>query len=347
MASRPEPPETIILGQFKGIRNTVSEERLQLGELSAAVNVDIDDAEQLRRRRGYARKVVGNFHSAWSVGDRTYVVKDGVLGLLRPDFSHTAIVAVGSDPLTYTSVADTIYFSSRSTSGKIVDGVAAPWGQVGGGGQWVSPVMRPTETLGAISGQSLHAPPLADVIEYYKGRIYLGSDRWLWATELYLYDLVDRTKNFVQMEHAITMICAVSSGLFVGTEESLVFLQGTLADGLRYTTVVDSPVIRGSLAWAPAADILPQARSAPVPEGDLPVFLTEAGICVGNDDGSVINLTRSRVVFPSAATAAALYREDQGANAYIAVTNSAGGPQANTRIGDYVEAEIVRASQGS
>jgi len=350
MASNPnEPPESIIVGQFSGIKNTVSRERLKVGELEAAVNVDIDDAGQLRRRRGYDQKLAGYCHSLWSMPDgRALIVYRDDLGILQQDYLIVPLVTgIGPDPLSYTAVGETVYFSSRSASGKIVDDAVLPWGQTGGEGQWLSPVIRPTETLGAISGKLLGPPPLATEIESYKGRIYLASERWLWATELYLYDLVDRTKNYLQFEHDITMVRAVDSGLFVGTTAQLLFLQGTLSEGFKRSVVLESPVIPGSAVVVPTADVHPQAReSDTVPESNSPVFLTGQGICVGLDDGQVINLTRKRVVFPEAVRAAALYREDQGANSYVAVTDSAGGPSANARIGDYVDAEIVRASQG-
>lgn len=347
MASRPpsEPPESIVVGTFSGIRNTVAPERLALGELEAAVNVDIDDAGQLRRRRGWTQVDSANYHSLRTIAGTTLVVKDGVLGVLGSNYTHTALVTVGSDPLSYADVGGTVYFSSRSASGKIVDGAALAWGQSGGSGEWISPVMRPTETLGAVAGRMLHAPPLAEEIEYYKGRLYLASERWLWATELWLYDLVDKTRNFLPFEHDVTMVKAVNDGIFVGTTAQLLFLQGTLSEGLRRTRVLDTPVLRGSAVMAPTAEVHPAARQQLVAESMSPVFMTGAGVCVGLDGGTVYNLTRDRVVFPDAVSVAALYREDQGATNYVAVTSSAGGPTANARIGDYVDAEIVRASQ--
>lgn len=346
MALPPEPPESVTLGVFNGIKNTVAEERLAPGELAAAVNVDVDDAGQLRRRRGYALVDAASYHSAITVADRHFIVRDGLLGTLDAGLNFTSLIDVGPDPLSYTAVGDVVYFASRSASGKIIGTTVHPWGEEGGAGEWISPVMRPTETLGAISGQTLSRPPLATEIEYYKGRIYLADGKWLWATELYLYDKLDRTKNFIPFEHDITMVRAVGDGLYVGTTAQLFFLQGILAKGLERTLVVDSPVMRGSSVRAPTADVHPQAKNGPVPEGNSPVFMTGDGICVGLDGGQVYNLTRGRVGFPSAQSAAALYRDDQGANAYVAVADSAGGPSANVRIGDYVDAEIVRASQG-
>jgi len=346
MASAPpELPQSIVLGTFAGIRNTVSPERLDPKELEAAVNVDIDDAGQVRRRRGRRQVATGSWHSLREVGDIRLAVRDGELGILEDSFAFAPLGTVGDARLSYTRVGDTIYFSSETVAGKIVNRQLLPWGEPGGG-EWVSPVIRPTETLGAVAGRFLTAPPNASEIEAYSGRIYLASGPVLWATELYLYDKVDASKNFVFLENDITMVRAVGDGLYVGTTAQLLFLRGTLSQGLKAQVIMDAPVVRGSAVTVPWSKVHPRARSQPMPEGFGPVFMTGDGVCVGLDNGEVYNLTQDHVVFPQASSAAALYREDQGANAYVAVTDSAGGPAANARIGDYVDAEIVRASQG-
>lgn len=346
MASAPpEPPQTIVLGKFSGVRNTVSAERLAVGELETAINVDIDDAGQARRRRGYARRATGNYHSLRKIAGQHLIVKDGMLGTLAFDFSFSPLVQVGPQTVRYVAVGDTIYFASEVVNGKLMQGNVVPWGAQNGEGRWISPVVRPTETLGAISGRMLVAPPMATALEVYKGRIYLAAGRILWATELYAYDLVDSTKNFIQFEDDITLIAAVGDGLYVGTRSALYFLQGTFTKGMQMTTVMEAGVVADSLVTVPYSKAVPQARSGPVPEGYGPMFMTSAGIVVGLDNGTVYNLTQDHVVFPDAVSAAALYREDQGANAYVAVANSGGGPNSNARIGDYVDADIVRASQ--
>lgn len=346
MASQPpELPQSLILGNFTGVKNTVSEERLAPNELSAAVNVDIDDAGQLRRRRGRSRIATGKYHSLKLVAGQHLVVKDGVLGRLDFAGGFTALLDVKDSPICYTAVGETIYFSGENVSGKIVEGVVQPWGAADGTGRWVSPVMRPTETMGLVSGRMLQPPPYATAIETYRGRIYLAAGRVLWGTELYLYDYVDKTKNYVILDDDITMVAAVEDGLYVGTASQLCFLRGTLAKGLQMSVLMESAVAAGSAAVVPYSKAHPQAKQGPVPEGYGPMFMTAAGICLGLPNGTAYNLTQGRVEFPDAARAAALYREDQGATSYVAVADSAGGPSANARIGDYVDAEIIRASQ--
>lgn len=348
MASGPpeQLPESLVIGQFQGVRNTVTPERLLAGELEAAINVDIDDAGQVHRRRGQTLKLAGDCHSLYRSGATCYVVKDGVLGTLQPNYTFTAITTTGTQPLSYTTVDNVVYYSSLTASGKIVNGTALPWGQAGGSGEWISPVILPTDTLGAVAGEYHHAPPQAQLITYYKGRIYLANDKTVWATMLYLYDQVDRSRNFVQLEHEITMLEAVGDGLYVGTAGGLYFLQGTLSEGLKLDHIDSAPVARGAGVWVPSTNIRPQIREDVIPEGEAIVFMTENGICAGFDGGSVYNLTRSRVVFPGVSSAAALYREQDGVSSFVAVVDSGGDPSNKARIGDYVDAEIRRFQGG-
>lgn len=345
MATDPNaPPPTIILGQFDGIRNTVSRERLGQKNLESAVNVDLDDAGQLRRRRGYTLRAPGRWHSLWEAGDEVLGVKDGWLGLVGNGFAHTPLLEVGEARLAFITVADTTYFSSPQVSGKYRAGAVLPWGVQAGEQEWLSPVRVPTETLGAIGGKLLGPPPMASVLEYFRGRIYMAHKNVMWATELYLYDKVDRTKNFATFEHEITLLSSVEDGIYVGTTAGLYFLHGVFGQGQKRDIVGEFGVFPGSNVMLPGSQVHPQARQGPYPEGTAIMFMTTEGICAAFDGGQVYNLTRGQVEFPDATYVAGLYRKDLGGSSYVAVADSAGTPSANARIGDYIDAEIVRAA---
>lgn len=348
MAQQPDPselPESIILGQFTGLKNVVSQERLGPADLQRAINIDIDDAGQVRRRRGYTLKDAAEYHSVKTVGGKVYGVRNGSLGIIRPNYSFYALQGAGAGPLCFTEVDGDVYFSGGISGVIAPDETVSAWGANDGQGQWLSPVITPTETLGAISGKLLGDPPKATSIEAYKGRIYLAAKKTLWATELYQYHYVDRTKNFMQFEYDITLVMAVGDGLYIGTEGGLYFIQGVLGS-FKLTKINDDPVLPGSGQFVPAELAHPHARNQPVPSGVAAVFMSTCGVMAGFDNGVCYNLTYGTFVFPAGISAAALYRQDQGANSYIAAVDSAGGPAANARIGDYVDAEIVRASQG-
>lgn len=352
MASQPPgaPPESVVLGQFSGLHNTVTRERLGADQLVRAVNVDLSDAGQLSRRRGYRKRLTGSWRSVTGIDDIIYGVRDGVLGYCLADIKFQPLgIAVGTAPVCYTEVGGDVYFSSSVAQGVILgkDMSVIPWGKTGGQGTWNSPVYSPTATLGEVGGKLLGDPPAATSLGAYKGRIYLAVGAILWATELFQFHFVDRTKNFMQFEDPITMISVASDGLWIGTSGGLYFLRGSLEafrplEQFNVTKVSDDAVIPGSQVYAPGELIKPQTSDAPQPSGTAAMFMTAGGILAAFDGGACFNVTIGKFLFPTAVNAASLFRQDQGANTYVAAIDSAGGPSSTARIGDYCDAEIIR-----
>jgi hypothetical protein len=345
--------DSVTFNRFAGIKNTVTEERLSLGgrdssgrligaELAEALNVDIDDAGQIKRRRGRKKVSSGNFHSMWSFKGVTYVVKDNHLCRLYPDYTVKVLrFNVGPDRISYVKVDNSVYFSSRTVSGVIntVTEVASEWGYEsvdGGAGRWLSPVVNPSDYVPEVRGKLLGAPPNASYLAYLNGRIYLASGKTLWATELFLYDYVDKTRTFLQFEAEITGVMAVTDGLFVGTTEAVYYLSGPFGSMARIK-IADVGMVPGSMVDVPADVVRGQSFSR-----NAVMFMTRLGVFVGLDGGIVSNITQSRVEFPASIDAAPMFRLQDGMNQYVAVTNNGGSPVAASRIGDYVDVEIRR-----
>jgi hypothetical protein len=114
----------------------------------------------------------------------------------------------------------------------------------------------------------------------------------------------------------------------------------------QLSLISSAPVLPGSSVTAPTDLVHPAARNGPVPTGDAVLMMTGDGVLACFDGGTSYNLTQDRVILPTGISAAALFRQDLGANSYIAAVDSAGGPSANARIGDYVDAEIRRFQGG-
>jgi len=347
MPQPPDPnlPDSVTFAQFTGLKNTVTPERLKLTELERAINVDIDDAGQIHRRRGYAKKISGDFHSAFtSQSGVVYAVKDGTLGIVDPGYVFRALqTGIGGGGLAYVQVGSDIFYSSPTTSGVLTNGVTpGAWGQIGGDRTWISPVVNPTATLGQVGGKLLGAPPMASVLGYFNGRIYMADDRDLWATELYAYHYVDKTRTFTRWEDEITVLGMVTDGFYVGTQSSVWFMSGTFGRMAR-VPVASAGALKGSLVTLPAELVAPNIPlEQQTPSKNAVLFMTTSGLVAGFDGGNAFNLTQNQVLFPNAQSVAALFRRADGANSYVAVTDSGGTPSANTRIGDYVDAEIRR-----
>ena len=356
----PDPSEGVVLGRFTGLKNTVDFHELTPEELSRAVNVDIDDSGHLVSRRGYTQKVPGVFHSLYNTIEGVVLgVKDGTLVIINPNFTFTNLRAgIGISPATgdlglaYEQIKRTVYFTSRTDSGKIdLDALTcSPWGDPQD--IWLSPVVNPTPTLAPIAGRLLGAPPLATTLAYFNGRLYLGQGPTLWFTELYLYDLVDRTKTFVQFEGDIVMIGVVADGFYVGTTEGVWFLTPSQAYRpeqayglLKRVRVMDSPVIPGSAVAIPGELGNPKQES----ENQEPMqvslgFMTTRGFCVGDEGGRCTNMTEATVFFPVAVFAAAMFRRQDGMNHYVVCLTSDGAPVNGARIGKYVDPAIIRGN---
>lgn len=336
--------DSVVLSKFVGLRNTIGQERLAPGELERAQNIDLDDAGQPHRRRGYTQVAAGAWHSLYTSTRGTLGVKDGVLSIINPDYSTQVLKAgVGPSPVAYVDVGPETYFSSASDSGVILaDNTVEPWGAVGGAGTWLSPVVNPTSTLSPIQGRLLGAPPMATALAYYNGRVYLAEGRTVWATELFMYRYVDKTRTYMLFETDVTVIGAVTNGLYVGTRTGVYFLGGTFGE-MRRQPLSAYGAIPGTLVNVPAELVHPQANTS----RNAVVFMTTSGLVAGFDDGQLLNLTQDRVLFPGAVAGAALFRRQDGVNQYIGATDSGGSPTSAARIGDYVDVEIRRFRGGA
>lgn len=345
--------DSVAFNKFAGIRNTVTEERLSRGgrdstgraigaELSAAMNVDIDDAGQIKRRRGRNKVSSGDFHSLREVDSKVYTVKDGNLCRLFPDYTVTVLkYNVGPRPINYVKVGDEVFFSSLTDSGVIdfVTDVVSEWGHEstdGGDGRWLSPVVNPTDYLPEVRGKLLGAPPNASHLAYLNGRIYLASGKTLWATELFMYHYVDKTRTYMLFEADITGVAAVTDGLYVGTTEAVYFLSGAFGQ-MQRIKLADVGMVPNSIVEVPADAVRGSSASR-----NAVMYMTRLGVFVGLDGGIASNLTQSRVEFPVSTHAAPMFRLQDGMNQYVAVTNNGGTPVGASRIGDYVDVEIRR-----
>jgi hypothetical protein len=343
------PPDSVSFTSFEGLKNTVTPERMKPTELWIGKNIDLDDAGQPRRRRGFRKVSDGKWHSLYSDGGGLRLgVKDGVLGIIYEDYSFSPILPnIGIEHLDYVRVGDVLYFSSLTSSGKfnVADKQVYPWGQQGGDGIWYSPVVHPTPTLGPVNGRLLGKVPMATQLTYWNGRIYLGCGRQVWATDLYLYDYVDKTRTFLTFESDVTMLASVSDGVYVGTTEAVYFLSGPSIQELKRVPLMNYGAIPGSSVAVPAELIKPQINQDPQsPIKNAVVFMTNTGIIAGFDGGVIYNLTQADFLFPLAASAATMFRRQDGINQFVAVLDSDGDPSDSARVGDYVDAEIRRFS---
>jgi hypothetical protein len=191
--------------------------------------------------------------------------------------------------------------------------------------------------IGPVGGRLMGAPPNGEHIAYFNGRIYIAERRTLWATEMYDYHRIDKTKNYKQFEYDITCLAAVSDGLYVGTTNGLFFLTGPL-DTMKRTKLFDHAVV----PYSAVLGVDPSMVDGKLNGNSGVMLLSSMGLHLCLDGGTEINITGKSYLFPKADTASAILRSQDGINQVIVSTHGSGSPASAARFGDFVDAEIRR-----
>lgn len=115
--------------RFSGLRNTLPPESLKPDDLTAAVNVELDDGGRAARRPGRTLVRAGAVHSLYADDEVCLFVQNGGMYALAPDHS-ARLVALGlSDaPMAYVSVAGRTYHANGRATGVYQDGYVRGWG---------------------------------------------------------------------------------------------------------------------------------------------------------------------------------------------------------------------------
>ena len=161
----------------------------------------------------------------------------------------------------------------------------------------------------------LHPPPVGTVAAVWRGRVLLACASTLYASQYGQWELFDLARDFKQFGAPITLIQPVDDGVYVGTEQELVFLAGTEFDSLRYVPLLPEPVVLGS-GVAVRGDLVALGEG----QGNGAAMLCIVGGCVlaGFNSGSVNRLTYQRYR-TAAREVAATFREVGGVPQYIAI----------------------------
>lgn len=107
---------------FKGLRNTVAPDELEVGDLTAAPNIDVDDAGSVARRKGNSAPVIsGARHSLFASGRQCVIISGSTLNLVKSDYTEVALRTdmAANRPASYAPLANRIYFTNGAQMGVV------------------------------------------------------------------------------------------------------------------------------------------------------------------------------------------------------------------------------------
>lgn len=167
--------------------------------------------------------------------------------------------------------------------------------------------------------------PLGTALAQLNGRMFVVVGDTVWFTEAMNYDLVDLRSGFYMFPAPVSVICAVTDGLFVCADKTY-FIRRAGEIEAAQEVVYDFGAFSGTLA--------------PVPGSTKFMWMSERGAVVADDGGKTEILAEDRLNPGVLSDTAAFVREQDSIRQYVVV---------GQRVSDnplvastFMDAEIIR-----
>lgn len=253
---------------------------------SIAVNVDVSKTGRLSRRKGWENVgITDACHSLFCDGGAAFFVTGDALKLFAPDTNITNLrnVTVNAS-ISYAQIGSRTFYTNGRENGFVLNEKSYGWNQAVPNQKDSTIVYSP--------------PPVGTMVGYYKGRMYVMQQHIIWYSEannLNTFNL----KNYFPFSSPVTMFKGVAKGIWIGTENQVIFLKGDSPDGLKQERKALTGVILGSDAYVDCTSIPGFVDEYGYQlTGVGVIFTTAKGIYIGTDDGRLMQMSRGRLTIP-------------------------------------------------
>lgn len=257
-----------------------------------ANNMEIDDTYGLSSRSGYDDVLSGSdIHSMWSDGVICLYVDGGTLKQLYSDYTTHDLrsgLTLGAR-MSYTSFNDRIYYTNGYEIGYVQLIIDYPL---------VDPVLEFKLPL-----------PAGQFIECFMACLYVAVGKVLYISDP-LCDYYDVRTGYRRFNEQITMLRAVDDGLYV-SDDRIWFVKGKGNEDFECIEVYSHRTISYTDICINGQDVGDGMK------GNIAIWTGENGICAGNNDGVVVNLTESRYTFAFTNQGAGFVRSKNNVQHYI------------------------------
>lgn len=155
--------------------------------------------------------------------------------------------------------------------------------------------------------------PAGQVLSFWRGRALVAVGDVLYASLPYRWESFHLARDFKRFAARITLVQPVDDGLYVGTEDELVFLLGDRFDTLAPMSVRSGRVVPGSGCAVPGERL---RRGDGMGSGAAMVCIVAGHLTVGFRGGETTTLANYRT---QAREVVATFREVGGTPQYLAV----------------------------
>jgi len=409
--------DTVKLGPFTaGMNNIADESSLPEGSLRKAMNVDIDDAGNVRRRKGFTQVYSGtdihslhegyfvegtdlkyidgafnvttqatglsgerisicNLNDEYIFADSTviYYVDGSDFGVEDPYGSLLLGITNGSLPTgkylvsvlfrspstgEMSGATNSVEIELTSPGGVTVSNIPQPVGAyeisvymnttdsedlyyVGSYPKGTTSVTIPSHKVNKHVLSTLNKNRMVGghILRYFKGRLYAAQDEILWFSEPHRYGLTDYTSNFFMFPTKITVVQAVTDGLYIVADKTY-FLAGSNPLENSLTVVSEDTAVPNTGLTIEAGNLGLQENVT----GEAAFWYGSKGGVLGLPGGRIIEYSKDRLSVPvDAVNGTTMYSEEDGIHRLTTVI-STGGSRTKSTIGasDDVVAQHIR-----
>ena len=305
------PKDITIFTGTSGINNKHDPARLRfntktgVSDLAACVNCEIDDTGRIARRNGFtATSRTEAWKNLFGCGSYGVGTKGNALCVIEENLDYTAIRNI-TEGARMSCVKDSdgdqdvIYYCNGHETGKIINKLSYEW-TVG---------TRTSDT------KKFADPPIGHLIEK-RNRMFIAQDNTLFYSEPNSCSLFRPGTNYFRFNGRIKMVQAVDSGMWVSDSEAIYFLGGEISpmsmEMPLQKKMADYCAIEGTETKVPGSIIGEEGLL-----GIVILFATNAGICIGTSDGTLLNISERKLALPSGLSGSGLYKDGK----YIVTIN--------------------------
>lgn len=265
-------------------------------ELAVAADIEISDKGRVSRRKGYASVLAGDYHSLFCDGGDCICVSGASLIQLLPDYTTKTLATVTDGArVRACQVNNRIYWMNGNEKGYVENEENHDWVK----GNYVGP---DTDRI-------VVDPPIGTIVEYFNGRMYVAQGQALWISEAFNYHAFDLARGIIPFSSNIRMVRAVDDGIFISTQQEIVFLFGPGPDAFQQIHVAGYPAIEGTDAKFNGNFVYFKDGGTTITKSGqkAAMWLSEKGICAGFTGGKFANLTEEKLEsLPSGLTGSGL-----------------------------------------
>jgi len=257
--------EQVAFGPWSlGLVNNTDEYSVPYEGLLTADDVDIDREGIATTRAKWGQEDGAHYSSVFEHNGITYAVRDSEVGVVG-DAQFTSIAAVAG-PISWTVLDGAAVYSDYTSIYTIRDAVAYPLDT----GFFVDEEEMEYQLAPMPGGSEIHA---------WRGRLIVVRGNSLIWSEALRYGAYSAARNFIRFGERIFWAVPMSTGIYVGLRNEVVFLAGT--DPNQFTI---KPVGGES---APGVAALLDTRHSGKGGEELALWFTDVGIAIGRPSGEV------------------------------------------------------------